>query len=60
MAGSMVAAGEVGEAGAAVGFDPLVFGMVAVTGRPDGILQAERTRIDTSNKERSRILISLL
>jgi hypothetical protein len=44
----------------AVGFDPPAFGIAAVGGRLVGRLQAERTRIETSNTEWNRILISLL
>jgi hypothetical protein len=58
VAGAWVAGGDVGEL--AVGFDPPVVGLAAVSGRPLGILQAERTRIDTRISARNRLLISLL
>jgi len=58
VAGAWVTGGEVGAA--VVGFDPLAFGLAVVTARLLGMVQAERTRIETSNKEWNRILISLL
>jgi hypothetical protein len=58
VAGAWVTGGEVGPA--VVGFDPPVFAPAGVTGRLLGMVQAEKTRIETSNKEWNRILISLL
>jgi hypothetical protein len=60
VAGGNVAGAAVGEAGIAVGLDPPVFGITTTGGRLVAVPQAERTRMETSITECSRIFIILL